>query len=190
MVRLRINVYEYLFWHVIFIWLRQLQEWYTLKCEYISSVEVLNEKENAMERKQFLRSLGAGAAFAITFPCLQGCSGDGMDATMNPIPTGVDFTIDLGSAEGSQLQNNGDFILKQEVVVVKNLEGNFIAASQICSHQQTDQVRFVSDNGGIFHCYTHGSEFSQDGTPLNTITSNPLKIFKTELSGDLLRVFE
>jgi len=29
-----------------------------------------------MERKQFLRSLGAGAAFALTFPCLQGCSKD------------------------------------------------------------------------------------------------------------------
>jgi len=25
-----------------------------------------------MERKEFLRSLGAGAAFALTFPCLQG----------------------------------------------------------------------------------------------------------------------
>ena len=30
-----------------------------------------------MERKQFLRSLGAGAAFAIVFPCVQGCSKDG-----------------------------------------------------------------------------------------------------------------
>lgn len=134
--------------------------------------------------------MGAGAAFAITFPCLKGCSSDKTDANMKPVPSGVDFTIDLGSSEGSKLQNNGDFILKDEVVVVKNLEGNYIAASQVCSHQQTDQVRFLSENGGIFHCFTHGSEFSQNGTPLNTITSNPLKIFSTELEGDLLRVFE
>ena len=29
-----------------------------------------------MERKEFLRSLGAGAAFAVIFPCVQGCSKD------------------------------------------------------------------------------------------------------------------
>jgi Rieske Fe-S protein len=143
----------------------------------------------AMNRKSFLRSLGAGAAFAITFPCIQGCSKDnGVDS--KPVPTGVDFTIDLNSPEGDGLQNNGDFILKNDVVVVKNLQGNFIAASQICSHQQTDQVRFLEDNGGIFHCFTHGSEFDQNGNPLNTITQNPLKIFNTSLNGNLLRVFE
>ncbi|MBT8307967.1 MAG: Rieske 2Fe-2S domain-containing protein [Maribacter sp.] len=141
-----------------------------------------------MERKEFLRSLGAGAAFALTFPCLQGCSKD--DGEMIPIPTGVDFTIDLNSAEGQGLQNNGDFILKNFVVVVKNLQGNFIAASQICSHQQTEEVRFIDDDGGIFSCSTHGSRFNQSGQPLNGITNNPLKIFQTELNGDILRVFE
>ena len=143
-----------------------------------------------MERKEFLRSLGAGAAFALTFPCMQSCSKESEGEGGNEIPTGIDFTIDLNSAEGSGLQNNGDFILKNEVVVVKNLEGNFIAASQICSHQQTDQVRFLEEQGGIFHCFTHGSEFDQNGTPLNSITSNPLKIFNTELNGNILRVFE
>ncbi|MBT8236036.1 MAG: Rieske 2Fe-2S domain-containing protein, partial [Bacteroidia bacterium] len=118
----------------------------------------------------------------------QGCSKDEMPD--NPIPTGIDFTIDLNSAEGQQLANNGDFILKNEVVVAKNLEGNFVAASQICSHQQTDQVRFIDEQGGIFRCFTHGSEFSQTGTPLNTITNNPLKIFNTSLDGTTLRVFE
>jgi nitrite reductase/ring-hydroxylating ferredoxin subunit len=141
-----------------------------------------------MERKTFLRTLGAGAAFALTFPCVQGCSKD--EGGGLPVPTGVDFTIDLTSSEGMQLQNNGDFILKNEVVVVKNLQGNFIAASQICSHQQTDQVRFIDDDGGTFYCSTHGSQFSQTGAPLNSITNNPLKIFNTELNGDILRVFE
>ena len=121
---------------------------------------------------------------------MQGCSKDSEGGGENEIPTGVDFTIDLNSTEGSGLQNNGDFILKNEVVVVKNLEGNFVAASQICSHQQTDQVRFIDEQGGIFRCFTHGSEFDQNGTPLNSITNNPLKIFNTELNGDILRVFE
>jgi len=47
-----------------------------------------------MERKQFLKSLGAGAAFALTFPCVQSCSKEGIVVDE---PTGVDFTIDLTS---------------------------------------------------------------------------------------------
>ena len=147
-----------------------------------------------MERKQFLRSLGAGAAFAIIFPCVQGCSKGSRNEValedMRPIPTGIDFTIDLSSNEGNGLQNEGDYILKDYVVVVKNLEGNFVAASQICSHQQTEEVRFVENDGGIYYCSTHGARFDQTGKPLNNITSNPLKIFKTELTGNILRVFE
>ncbi|MEM9142961.1 MAG: Rieske 2Fe-2S domain-containing protein [Bacteroidota bacterium] len=145
-----------------------------------------------MERKEFLRSLGAGAAFALTFPCLHGCSKEEEGGNV-PVPTGVDFTIDLSSEEGLDLANNGDFILKDLVVVVRNLEGNFVAASQVCSHEAYDQVRFVTVDGGIFYCDVHGSRFAQDGTPLNQVDSNlarPLKIFSTELNGTLLRVFE
>lgn len=146
-----------------------------------------------MERKEFLRSLGAGAAFALTFPCLHGCSKDGENGEIIPVPTGVDFTIDLKSSEASKLANNGGFILKNLVVVVKNLEGNFVAASQVCSHESYDQVRFIENDGGIFYCDVHGSRFSQDGAPLNQVdskTAKPLKIFNTELTGEMLRIFE
>lgn len=146
-----------------------------------------------MERKDFMRTLGAGAAFALTFPCLQGCSKDDPPGNITPVPTGVDFTVDLSSAEAANLTNNGGFILKNLVVVVKNLEGEFVAASQVCSHQQYDQVRFNSVDGGIFYCDVHGSRFDQDGTPINQVDSNaakPLKIFNTELNGDVLRVFD
>ncbi len=146
-----------------------------------------------MERKEFLRSLGAGAAFALTFPCLQGCSKDDDNGDIVEVPTGIDFTIDLNSTEGAKLANNGSFILKNLVVVVKNLEGNFIAASQVCSHESYDQVRYVPNDGGIFYCDVHGSRFELDGAPLNQVDSNtpkPLKIYNTELNGDILRVFE
>ena len=136
-----------------------------------------------MERKAFLRSLGAGAAFALTFPCLQGCSSDGSGETPEEIPTGVDFTIDLGGPDGADLAENGDFIIRNDVVVARNLEGRFVAASRICSHEQNPGVSFVSEQGGIFECYVHGSQFSQDGTPLNTITRNPLKKHKLKRSG-------
>jgi nitrite reductase/ring-hydroxylating ferredoxin subunit len=143
-----------------------------------------------MERKAFLRSLGAGAAFALTFPCLQGCSSDSEPQGGEEIPSGVDFTIDLSGPDGDALRNNGDFIIRNEVVVARNLEGVFVAASRICSHEQNAGVSFVETQGGIFECEVHGSRFDQNGTPLNTITQNPLKIFRTSLDGDLLRIFE
>ena len=146
-----------------------------------------------MERKDFLRSIGAGAAFALTFPCLQGCSKDEINGNIVEEPTGVDFTIDLTSQEAQALVANGGFILKNLVVVVKNLEGEYIAASQVCSHESYDQVRFVNQNGGIFYCDVHGSRFDQDGTPLNQVDNNPakpIKVYNTELNGSILRVFE
>ncbi len=152
----------------------------------------------AMERKDFLRSLGAGAAFALTFPCLNGCSSP-EDLEQFPEPDGVNFTVDLTSTEAGPLANNGGFILVKsdqnlgytDIVVARNLEGTLIAASQICSHQQTEEVRFISEDGGIFRCSTHGSRFDQNGNPLNSVTSNPLRVFNTEMVDDnTLRVFE
>ena len=137
-------------------------------------------------------SLGAGAAFAVVFPCVHSCSkggdGDVAPEDMRTMPIGIDFTIDLSSNEGTSLQNNGDFFLKDYVIVVKNLEGSFVAASQICSHQKTEEVRFISNDRGIYHCSTHGARFDQTGKPLYSITSNPLEIFQTELPGNLLLV--
>jgi nitrite reductase/ring-hydroxylating ferredoxin subunit len=137
-----------------------------------------------------LRSLGAGAAFALTFPCLQGCSSDSDSGNGEEVPTGVDFTIDLSGPDGNDLQENGDFIIRNDVVVARNLEGNFVAASRICSHQQNPGVSFIQEQGGIFECYVHGSQFSQNGTPLNSVTQNPLKVFRTSLEGELLRIYE
>ena len=85
-----------------------------------------------MERKAFLRSIGAGAAFALVFPCLNGCSGDGDSEGGEPIPTGVDFTVDLSGPDGAALANNGDFIVRNDVVVARNLQGEFVAASRNC----------------------------------------------------------
>lgn len=133
------------------------------------------------------------------FPCASGCSSNRREALETfDEPTGVDFVIDLTNPDFSPLNNNGGFVLVMsnssdgltDIVVARNLEGELVAASQICSHQQTDRVRFISDDGGIFFCSTHGSRFNQNGTPLNTITNNPLKVFNTELEGDILRIFE
>lgn len=151
-----------------------------------------------MERKAFLKSLGAGAAFALTFPCANGCSKND-DVESFPVSNGVDFTLDLASSEAAPLENIGGFIsIKSnpdfnyfDIVIARNLEGNLIAASKICSHQGTEEIKFISEDGGVFHCSTHQSRFAQDGVSLNlNTTSSPLKIFNTELINNILRVFE
>tara|TARA_R110002051_G_scaffold100879_3_gene171319 strand:+ start:7459 stop:7920 length:462 start_codon:yes stop_codon:yes gene_type:complete len=153
-----------------------------------------------MERKEFLKTLGAGAAFAITFSCLHGCSDKGGgEEPLLPVPTGVDFTVDLSASSASNLQNNGGFIFvkskakftENDIIVVRNLEGNLVAASKICSHEGNPNIAFFEENGGIFECDVHGSRFNQAGQPLNSVTTNPLKIFQTELlPNNILRIFE
>ncbi|QXP53784.1 MULTISPECIES: Rieske 2Fe-2S domain-containing protein [unclassified Cellulophaga] len=157
-----------------------------------------------MERKAFLKTLGAGAAFALTFSCLHGCSSDGESGETAPeeegeVPTGVDITVDLNASTSSNLQNNGGFIFvkskdkftETDIIIVRNLQGELVAASKYCSHENNPNILFVNENDGIYECNVHGSRFAQDGTPLNSITSNPLKVFKTEvLANDILRIFE
>ncbi len=153
-----------------------------------------------MNRKAFLKTIGASAAFAVSFPCLHGCSSDSGDSTVDDeseaeTPTNIDFTVDLNSEEAVNLQTNGGFILQNLVVVARNLEGDYVAATQICSHEANEDVRFVTDDGEAFYyCSVHGSRFGQDGTPLNQVDENeakPLTIYNTELlEGDLLRVYE
>ena len=67
-----------------------------------------------MKRKQFLKSLGAGAAFAIAFPCVHACSQEVLeDGANTPVPTEVDFSVDLESSEAEKLAAIGGFILKK-----------------------------------------------------------------------------
>jgi len=154
-----------------------------------------------MERKEFLKTLGAGAAFAITFSCLHGCSDKGGgEEPLLPVPTGVDFTIDLSASSSSNLQNNGGFIFvkskatftENDIIVVRNLEGNLVAASKICSAHGNPQIEFFNENNGIFICGHQGARFNQVGDPLNSISEGrPLKIFQTELlPNNILRIFE
>jgi nitrite reductase/ring-hydroxylating ferredoxin subunit len=145
-----------------------------------------------MNRKEFLRSIGAGAAMALILPCVQGCSGDsGPDGPVNT--TGdVDFNIDLTTPEADALQNNGGFIIRPEinnnagVVVARNLSGEFVAATRTCSHEGNKRVVFQNNE---FFCPVHGARFSQQGAGLNSFGSGGLTIYSTELNGNILRVF-
>ena len=136
-----------------------------------------------MDRKQFLNTLGLGAAFALTASCLGSCK----KATTTPSGS-VDFTLDLTQAANAALANNGGYIITNNCVVAKTVAGIFVAATVICSHEGRTQVTYDGTNNQ-WYCTAHGAKFSLTGGGLNGNGSNGLTIYKTQLTGNLLRIY-
>ena len=136
-----------------------------------------------MDRKEFLSKLGIGAAFVLTATCLGGCAKE----MMTPPTTGpVDFTLDLNDSANANLANNGGYIVKDRVVVARDVSGNFVAATQQCSHDGTHAIILKNNE---WYCTDHAARFSLNGGGLNELGKNNLAIYRTELNGNMLRVF-
>lgn len=131
-----------------------------------------------MTRKEFLGKIGIGAAFVLTASCLGSCTKDGGKA--------VDFILDLDASENAALQNVGGYIVKNQVVVAKAEDGNYYAATQICSHEGEIKVIFRNNE---YYCTAHGAKFDLQGSGLNNDGRKGLTIYNTTLSGTQLRVF-
>jgi len=134
-----------------------------------------------MNRKEFLSQLGIGAAFIITASCLGGCSKDVIAQ-----PANIDFLLDLNTPENKALTKNGGFIIKNRVVVARTNSGNYIAATQVCSHDQEVKVTYRDNE---FYCTEHGARFDQAGKGLNNFGNKGIAIYNTSLDGSMLRVF-
>ena len=136
-----------------------------------------------MTRKDFIAKLGIGAAFALTVPCLHSCSKD--DDGMEPMPpTGINLTIDLTASGSAALQNPGGFIVLDRVVIARTLDGEYAAASLVCSHENNLAVVY-DDSSGEWFCGVHGARFDEDsGAPLNSVTDRNLTLYTVALSSD------
>ena len=136
-----------------------------------------------MERREFLEKLGIGAAFALTSSCLGSCT------KTDSAPTGtVDFTLDLSASANAALNANGGFIISNKVVVARDTSGNYVAATQVCSHEGNVQVSYNKASNN-YMCSVHGATFDLQGKGTNANGSKGLTIYKTSLSGTSLRVF-
>ena len=136
-----------------------------------------------MERRDFLEKLGIGAAFVLTSSCLGGCS------KTDDAPT-IDFTVDLAAAANAALATNGGFIINaaNKVVVARDTSGNYVAATQVCSHEGNVQVAYNKATNN-YQCSAHGATFDLLGKGTNANGSKGLKIYKTTLTGTKLRVY-
>ena len=133
-----------------------------------------------MTRKDFLSKIGIGAAFVLSSTCLGGCLKD------NAALDNVDFSLDLDAPANGNLLQSGGYLIKDQVVVAKSDSGGYLAATQICSHENLVEVIFKDDE---FYCTAHGARFDHQGNGLNSKGSKGIRAYNVELSGNMLRVF-
>ncbi len=138
-------------------------------------------KEEKMDRKEFLSTLGLGAAAATCTYCLGGCQASN-DITG---PSNVNFTLDLTAQANTALNNPGGYVYKDGVIVARTPNG-FVAVSQTCTHQGSTIYYDLQSNE--FFCPAHGSRFSTNGTVINGPAASNLTTYKTSLNGNLLKV--
>lgn len=153
-----------------------------------------------MERKDFIEKVGLSAASVLIFGCLQSCSKSDTNTSTYPPASGsnnntpttnkvIDFTINIANSPYSNLSTAGGFYLDKvnSILIARTLANEFIAVSSVCTHQQVT-IDFEAKNNR-FHCSAHGSAFSTKGAVLNGPAAEPLKQYKTTLSGNDLRVY-
>lgn len=133
-----------------------------------------------MDRREFLSSIGVGAAFALTASCLGSCK--------KADTTAVDFTIDLSNSSYSALQTNGGYVIKDQVVIARTMDGSYAAATQKCSHEGQYKV-YYDKNNNQWTCSAHGATYSMSGSGTNANGKKGLTVYKTALSGNSLRVY-
>ena len=139
-----------------------------------------------MNRKDFLKKMGFSAGAIMATYCFGGlttsCSSDAVG------PSGIDFTIDLTEASNAALQNVGGFVRVNNVVIAQVAEDDYVAVTQVCSHEGEKQVSYRASKND-FYCSAHGATFDINGKGTNNNGNRGIKVYTTELNGPSLRVF-
>ena len=80
----------------------------------------------------------------------------------------------LDDAAHDALKKVGGYVRKNKVVIARVSEGNFVAVTQICSHQGAESITFRSTNSD-FYCTKHGAIFRERPTDLLLVHSTVAK---------------
>jgi cytochrome b6-f complex iron-sulfur subunit len=137
-----------------------------------------------MDRKEFLASLGIGAA---AFVCISGLQGCQVNDSVSAAPTNIDFTLDLTDPANSALKTNGGYIYKSGIIVARSTSGAYVAVYSACTHTGSTVMYNTSNNR--FHCPAHSSDFSTNGSVINGPANQALHQYNTSLTGNSLRVY-
>ena len=139
-----------------------------------------------MDRKDFLAAIGLSTAAFTLLSCM-GCSkGAGMTPAPVPGPSGVNFTLDLSAPANSALNKKGGALATQGIIVAQTLAGAYIAVQQSCTHLSYP-LQYDATNH-LFLCNYHGSIFSEAGIVERGPAAYSLQVFKTQLTGTMLKI--
>lgn len=141
-----------------------------------------------MERTEFLKKLGLGGAALVAVYCTGALGSCSKKNKAIPQAENKDFTLDLTDPAYARLKNNGSFVVVNTVVIAKTKAGNYVAVTQICSHEGNVNVVYDASNDN-FYCSSHGARFNTSGGGINSEGSKGLKTYNTSLNGNSLRVF-
>lgn len=137
-----------------------------------------------MQRRDFLNEIGLAMAAACTCGLVACSKSSGSNSVITP--TNVDFTVDLNS----QLLSEGDFLVKNGVIVARtnssNANSSFVAVSAACTHQGT--ILNYNEAQGKFICPLHGSQFSKSGTVLQGPAASNLRQYNVAITGSTLNI--
>jgi Rieske Fe-S protein len=138
-----------------------------------------------MDRKEFIIKAGM---FAGVCACAGACVLPKGEQIEPKKEEKIDVTIDLTNNKFADLQKVGGFIYEKLIIIVRKSDNEFLAFDQYCTHA-AGVVKFVAQND-YFQCLVHGSLFDLEGKVIQSPAINPLKKYKTERNGNLLRIFE
>ena len=137
-----------------------------------------------MDRKEFLVTLGKGAAVAGLVYCV-GCASNNTDVPT--APRNVDMTLDLTQSANSALTNVGGSLVNNGIIIGRTGSTSFVAVSAACTHQGTT-IQFQLNNNR-FYCNNHGSTYALDGTVTNGPATRALVKYNTTFNGNSLRIY-
>lgn len=135
-----------------------------------------------MNRLHFLKALGLSGSALMAV--LTACQRDEVTPAGQVGP--VDFELDLTDPANGPLARVGGYVVQQGVVVARAKLNQFVAVTQTCSHEGLKQITF---RYGQFFCTAHGARFDENGRGLNQEGKRGLTVYKTDLTGNRLRVY-
>jgi cytochrome b6-f complex iron-sulfur subunit len=139
-----------------------------------------------MNRRELIRSVAAGTVTLFVVPAaFTSCEKDPIDPDDNNNPDDTTLTIDLTAAKYSNLGSAGGFVKEREIIII-NTGDEFIALSNICTHQGC-MVSYDPGNNNL-PCPCHGSVYSTSGSVLQGPADAPLKKYELSQEGDILTI--
>ena len=141
-----------------------------------------------MERKEFLKKFTVGGSILFTAPyLLSSCAEDEIPEDMeNNNSNSNEIIIDLTHADFSDLATVGGYAYKDNLIIFRTGNTNYMALSKLCTHSQcTVTYNHASEN---LPCPCHGSVFTTSGQVTNGPALTNLKKYNVVLDGNTLKI--